>query len=193
VSNLDLPISIVLGVGLAAATGFRIFLPMLIAGVAAYTGHLPLDDNFKWLATPPALATLTVATVVEILAYYIPAIDNLLDVLAAPAAVVAGIVVSAAVMADVPPLLKWTAAVVAGGGLAGLTQGVTTALRAKSTMLTAGAGNAVISTAELGGALSVSLLALAAPLVALGIVIIFLWLAMRLIRLIFRRESRPNR
>ena len=192
-SNLDLPISIVLGVGLAAATGFRIFLPMLVAGVAAYTGHLPLDDTFKWLATPPALATLTVATVVEILAYYIPAIDNLLDVLAAPAAVVAGIVVSAAVMVDVPPLLKWTAAVVAGGGLAGLTQGVTTALRAKSTMLTAGAGNAVISTAELGGALSVSLLALAAPLVALGIVIIFLWLAMRLIRLLFRRESRANR
>jgi len=191
-SNFDLPISIVLGVSLAAATGFRIFLPMLIVSLAAYSGHLPLDNNFAWLATPSARATLSVAAVAEILAYYVPAVDNLLDALAAPAALVAGVVVSAAVMTDVPPLVKWTAAVIAGGGVAGLTQGVTTILRAKSTILTGGVGNAVISTAELGGALLVTLLALAAPLVALAVVIFFLWLATRLIRLLFRGESRSN-
>ena len=191
-SNFDLPISIVLGVSLAAATGFRIFLPMLIVSLAAYLGHLPLDNNFAWLATPSALATLSVAAVAEILAYYVPAVDNLLDALAAPAALVAGVVVSAAVMTDVPPLVKWTAAVIAGGGVAGLTQGVTTILRAKSTILTGGVGNAVISTAELGGALLVTLLALAAPLVALAVVIFFLWLATRLIRLLFRGESRSG-
>jgi len=191
-SNFDLPVSIVLGVSLAAATGFRIFLPMLIVSLAAYSGHLPLDNNFAWLATPSALATLSVAAVAEILAYYVPAVDNLLDALAAPAALVAGVVVSAAVMTDVPPLVKWTAAVIAGGGVAGLTQGVTTILRAKSTILTGGVGNAVISTAELGGALLVTLLALAAPLVALAVVIFFLWLATRLIRLLFRGESRSN-
>jgi len=191
-SNFDLPISIVLGVSLAAATGFRIFLPMLIVSLAAYSGDLPLDNNFAWLATPSALATLSVAAVAEILAYYVPAVDNLLDALAAPAALVAGVVVSAAVMTDVPPLVKWTAAVIAGGGVAGLTQGVTTILRAKSTILTGGVGNAVISTAELGGALLVTLLALAAPLVALAVVIFFLWLATRLIRLLFRGESRSG-
>jgi hypothetical protein len=37
----DLALSIALGVALAAATGFRVFLPMLIASGAAYTGHLP--------------------------------------------------------------------------------------------------------------------------------------------------------
>lgn len=191
-SNLDLPLSIVLGVALAAATGFRIFLPMLVVSVAAYTGHLPLDDNFAWLATPSALVTLAAATVAEILAYYVPAVDNLLDAVAGPTALVAGMVVSAAVMTNVPPLVKWTAAVIAGGGVAGLTQGVTTMLRAKSTILTAGTGNVVISTAELGGALLVSLLALAAPLLALGVVIFFLWSAMRLIRLLFRGERRSN-
>jgi uncharacterized protein DUF4126 len=190
--NFDFPMSIVLGVGLAAATGFRIFLPMLIVSIAAYAGHLPLDDSFVWLATPSALITLAAATLVEILAYYVPAVDNLLDTLAAPVALVAGIVVSAAVMTDVPPLVKWTAAVIAGGGVAGLTQGVTTILRAKSTILTGGVGNALISTAELGGALLVTLLALAAPLVALAVVIFFLWLATRLIRLLFRGESRSN-
>src|SRR6516225_8245856 len=191
-SDLGLPISVVLGIGLAAATGFRVFLPMLIVSVAAHTGHLPLDNGFAWLATPSALTMLSVAALAEILAYYVPAVDNLLDVLATPAALVAGTIVSAAVMTDVPPMVKWTAAVIAGGGVAGLTQGVTALLRAKSTVLTGGAGNVVLSTAELVGALLVSLLALAAPLAALGLVILFLWLAMRLIRQLLRRETRSS-
>src|SRR5262245_17214833 len=148
----DVALSIALGIGLAAATGFRVFLPMLIVSAAAYTGHLPLGDSFAWLGTPPALTMLSVAAIVEIVAYYVPGVDNLLDTLATPAAFVAGTVVSAAVMTDVPPLVKWTAAVIAGGGVAGLTQGITTLLRAKSTILTGGLGNPVIATAELGGA-----------------------------------------
>ena len=188
-SDLDLALSIALGVGLAAATGFRVFLPMLVVSVAAYTGHLPLSENFAWLGTPGALIMLGVAALVEILAYYIPGVDNLLDALATPAAVVAGTLVSAAVITDLPPMLKWTTAIIAGGGVAGLTQGVTALLRAKSTVLTAGVGNPVIATAELGGSLLVSLLALAAPLVALLVVIVFLWLAMRLIRRIARSAS----
>jgi hypothetical protein len=105
---------------------------------------------------------------------------------------VAGTVVSAAVMTDVPPIVKWTAAVIAGGGVAGLTQGATAILRAKSTILTGGLGNVVISTVELGGALLVSLLALAAPLAALGVVILFLWLAMRFFWRLFREERRSS-
>jgi len=188
-SDLDLALSIALGVGLAAATGFRVFLPMLVVSVAAYSEHLPLSENFAWLGTPGALIMLGVAALVEILAYYIPGVDNLLDVLATPAAVVAGTLVSAAVITDLPPMLKWTTAIIAGGGLAGLTQGVTALLRAKSTVITAGVGNPVIATAELGGSLLVSLLALAAPLVALLVVIVFLWLAMRLIRRIARSAN----
>jgi len=160
-----------------------------VVSVAAYTGHLPLSENFAWLATPGALIMLGVAALVEILAYYIPGVDNLLDALATPAAVVAGTLVSAAVITDLPPMLKWTTAIIAGGGVAGLTQGVTALLRAKSTVLTAGVGNPVIATAELGGSLFVSLLALAAPVIALLVVIVFLWLAMRLIRRIARSAS----
>src|SRR4249920_1408421 len=187
-SDLDLALSIALGVGLAAATGFRVFLPMLVVSAAAYTGYLPVGENFAWLGTPSALMMLGVAAVVEILAYYIPGVDNLLDTLATPA-VVAGTLVSAAVITDLPPMLKWTTAIIVGGGVAGLTQGVTALLRAKSTVLTAGVGNPVIATAELGGSLLVSLLALVAPLIALLVVIVFLWLAMRLIRRIARSAS----
>jgi hypothetical protein len=191
-SSFDLVLSFVLGVGLAAATGFRVFLPVLIASVAAHTGHLPLDDSFAWLGTPTALTMLGVAALVEIVAYYIPGVDNLLDTLATPAAFVAGTVISAAVMTDLPPLVKWTAAVIAGGGIAGLTQGMTAVLRAKSSVLTGGLGNPVIATAELGGALLVSILALAAPLAALAAIILFLWLALRLFRRLRREAPQAN-
>jgi hypothetical protein len=182
---------IILGVGLAAATGFRVFLPLLIVSAAAYAGHLPLGDSFAWLGTPEAVTMLTVAALVEILAYYIPGLDNLLDALATPAAFVAGTIVSAAVMADLPPLLKWTAAVIAGGGAAGLTQGMTAMVRANSTAWTGGLGNAVVATAELGGALLLPLLALAAPLAALAVVVLVLWLAIHLLRRL-RRGARQN-
>ena len=178
----DLALSIALGVVLAAATGFRVFLPMLIVSGAAYTGHLSLDNSFAWLATPFALTMLGVAALVEVLAYYIPGVDNLLDAVATPAAFVAGTIVSAAVMTDLPPMAKWMAAVIAGGGTASLTQGVTTILRAKSTVVTGGLGNPVIATGELGGSVLLSLLALAAPLAAVAVVILLLWLAFRLIR-----------
>jgi hypothetical protein len=183
----ELALSIVLGVALAAATGFRVFLPMLIVSGAAYTGHLHLDDSFAWLGTSSALIMLSVAAFVEVVAYYIPVIDNLLDVLATPAAFIAGTIVSAAVMIDAPPMVKWTAAVVAGGGVAGLTQGLTGILRAHSTVLTGGLGNSVIATAELGGAALISFLALAAPAAAIGLVVLFLLVAIRLVRRLLRK------
>jgi len=183
----DLVLSVVLGIALAAATGFRVFLPMLVVGSAAYAGHLQLDSSFAWLGTPSALTMLSVAALAEVLAYYVPVIDNLLDTLATPAALIAGTIVSAAVMTDVPPMVKWTAAVIAGGGIAGLTQGLTGILRAHSTVLTGGLGNSVIATAELGGAVLISFLALVAPAAAVALVILFLLVAIRLLRRLFRR------
>jgi Domain of unknown function (DUF4126) len=187
-AGLDLALSIALGVGLAAAVGFRVFLSMLVLSVAAYTGHLTLSSGLEWLGSPAALVMLSVATVLEILAYYVPGVDNLLDVIAAPAALIAGTVVSAAVMTDLPPIVKWTTAVIAGGGAAGLTQGLTSLLRAKSTVMTAGLGNHAVATGELGGALILSLLALAAPLAAVGAVALFCWFAVRLVRRLFRKD-----
>jgi len=191
-SEYDLGASIALGVGLAAATGFRVFLPMLIMSAAAYSGHLPLGDSFAWLGTAPALTMLGVAALTEILAYYIPGVDNLLDTFATPAAFVAGTLVSAAVLTDLSPMVKWTTAVIAGGGVAGLTQSATAVLRAKSTVFTGGLGNGVIATAEIGGALLLTLLALAAPLAAILLVGVFLWLAFRLLRRVSRRMPPSN-
>ena len=181
-------LSIALGIGLAAAVGFRVFLPMLVMSVAAYSGHLTLGSGFAWLATPPALVMLSVAALLEILAYYIPGVDNLLDTIATPAALIAGTVVSAAVMTDLPPIVKWTTAVIAGGGAAGLTQGLTSLLRAKSTLTTAGLGNHLVATGEIGAALALSLLSLAAPLLAVVLVALLCWLAVRALRQLLRSK-----
>ena len=159
---------------------------MLIVSGAAYTGNLQLSSSFAWLGTLPALTMLTAAALAEVLAYYVPVIDNLLDTLTTPAALVAGTIVSAAVMTDVPPMVKWTAAVIAGGGIAGLTQGLTGTLRAHSTVLTGGLGNPVIATVELVGALLLSFLALVAPAAAIALVILFLLVVIRLLRRLFR-------
>jgi hypothetical protein len=181
-SEIDIAVSIALGVGLAAAVGLRVFLPLLVASVAAYTGHLELSDGFAWLGTLPAMTMLGVAAVAEVLGYYIPAVDNLLDTITTPVALVAGTLVSAAVMIDLPPLVKWTTAIIAGGGAAALTQGVTSLLRAKSTVMTAGLGNPAIATAEMGGAVAVSALALVAPFVAVAVIVALLWVAVRMAR-----------
>jgi hypothetical protein len=188
VSGAELALSIALGIGLAAAVGLRVFLPLLVMSIAASTGHLALSSGFAWLATPAALVMLSVAALLEILAYYVPGLDNLLDALATPAALIAGTVVSAAVMTDLPPIVKWTTAVIAGGGAAGLTQGFTSLLRAKSTVTTAGLGNHLIATGELGAALLLSLLALAAPLLAAGVVVLFCWSAVRMTRRLLRHD-----
>ncbi len=187
--TLDILTSIALGVGLAAAVGLRVFLPLLALAIAGYSGAVPLSESFQWLATLPAVAMLAVAAAAEIAAYYIPGVDNLLDALATPAALVAGTVAAAAVMTDLPPIVKWTTAVIAGGGAAGLTQGVTSLLRAKSTATTGGLGNPLVATGELGGAATLSLLAIFAPVVALVLVVLVVWLAVKLLRRLFARRA----
>lgn len=185
-------VGVALGIGLAAATGFRIFIPLLIAGLAARFDVLPLGDSFQWLETTPALLTLGTAAVFETLAYYIPGVDHALDVMAGPATLIAGIVASAAVMTDIPPAIMWPVAVIAGGGAAGLTKGSTALLRAKSGVVTGGLANPVVSTVETVGATGIAILAIAVPVLCFVAVVALLWWAARKAgRLLFGRRNPP--
>lgn len=160
---MDTLTSIFLGVGLSAACGFRVFVPMLFMSVASLSGHLALAQGFQWIGTYPALMTFAVATVLEIGGYYIPWLDHLLDTMATPAAVVAGIVVTASMVSKMDPMLKWTLAIIAGGGAAGIVQGTTVLARAASTATTGGFGNPIFATVELGGSVLVTMMALLLP------------------------------
>jgi len=175
--------SIALGIGLAAATGFRVFVPLLVAGLAARLGYIPLIDSFAWLQSTPALIALGTAAALETLAFYIPGVDHLLDVVAGPLAIAAGVLTSASVMVDMPPEARWPIALIAGGGIAGLTKAGAALFRVKSTALTGGLGNPAVSTAETAGAATLSILAIAAPLLcALA--------AIALVVYLFRRTRR---
>jgi len=157
-------LSICLGIGLSAACGFRVFVPLLVMSIASLSGHLQLAHGFEWIGSYPALVTFSVATALEIAGYYIPWVDHLLDTIATPAAIIAGTLVSAAMITDMSPLLKWTLAVIAGGGVAGAVQGTTVVTRGASTLTTGGLANPLVATAELAGAVVTSILAILAPL-----------------------------
>ncbi len=166
-------LSAIMAIGLAAACGFRVFVPLLVLALAARAEMLELSPGFAWIASTPALVCVAIATALEIGAYYVPWLDNTLDAVATPAAVVAGIVVAAAVMVDVDPWLRWSTATIAGGGAAALVQLPTVALRAMSTAGTAGAGNPILSSAEVAASAAVAstaaVLPLALPVVLVGI------------------------
>jgi len=186
---MEIILSIFIGIGLAAAVGFRIFIPFLIASIAAYTGHLDLSTYFSWIGTLPALVAFAVATLVEITAYYIPWLDNILDTIEHPMAIFAGIVLTGAVITDFSPFLKWTLAVIAGGSVAGTIQAATGFARFKSSALTGGAGNSVVSTVEAGSSIGLSLMAIFIPAVALLIVTIIIGWAVTLFYKKFIKKS----
>jgi len=174
----DAVLSLGIGVGLAAATGMRVFLPLLVLGTAARMGWLPLSGGFEWLTSWPAIVALAAAAILEVGAYYVPLVDNFLDVLAGPLAVLAGIVATAAVITDLPPLVRWSVAIVAGGGTAGIVQTVMSVLRLKSTTFTAGVGNFMVASVELAGSFVASIVAILAPAIAFvvvtGMLLVFL-------------------
>ena len=188
---MDYLLYVSLGIGLAAACGFRVFVPLLVMSIAALTGNLELAGEFTWIGSWPALVVFAVATALEVAAYYVPWLDNLLDTIATPAAIVAGIIVTASVIVDMSPLLRWPLAVIVGGSVAGLVQGATVAIRGASTATTGGIANPVASTAEVSGSVGLSILTVCLPLVAaLAVVLLVALLAWRLVR---RRERRTRR
>lgn len=187
---METMLSVFLGVGLAAACGFRIFIPLLIMSIASLSGQLALSPEFEWIATYPALAAFTIATIFEVAAYYIPWIDNLLDAIAIPAATIAGTIVMASAVSDVSPFMKWALAVIVGGGVAGTIQGFTSITRIASTATTGGLGNPVVSTAEAGGSIVMSILAITLPIVAVIAVVVIIFFAFRKIYVWLSRRNK---
>ncbi|MEZ5278598.1 MAG: DUF4126 domain-containing protein [Opitutaceae bacterium] len=178
--------SIALGLGLSAACGFRVFVPLLALSAAAHAGQVSLAPGFAWIGTEAALLVFAVASVCEIAAYAFPVFDNFLDTLATPAAVIAGSLLTASVAFELAPLARWSLALIAGGGIAGLIQVATTATRAGSTAVTGGMGNLVVSKAEFIGSATLSFLAVFLPFAALGVTLVLIVYAT--VRILRRRQ-----
>ncbi|HWC60596.1 MAG TPA: DUF4126 domain-containing protein [Verrucomicrobiae bacterium] len=185
---MEIILSLCVGIGLSAACGFRVFVPLLILSIAARTGHVALVPSFQWIGSDIALWTFAVATMLEIAGYYIPWFDHLLDVIATPAAITAGIIITASMVGGMSPFLKWTLAVIAGGGAAGLVHGTTAVTRGLSTATTGGIGNPFFATIELGSSVVTSTLAVFAPVLTIVLLLLILLLVAKKILPKFRKR-----
>ena len=175
-------ISIFLGIGLAASVGFRVFLPLFALSLASYFNVWELNDSWQWIGSLAAVITLGVATVIEIFAYFIPWVDNVLDSMAVPLAAIAGTAVMVSTVAGLDPVVTWSLAIIAGGGTATAIKGAGAAGRLASTATTGGIGNPIVSTVETGTAIAVTTASIFAPAIAAVLVIIILFIIFRIYR-----------
>ncbi len=186
-------LGIFVGLGLAAACGFRIFVPFLVMSLAARGGHLELSEGFDWIASDLGLGVFLVATVAEVGSYYIPWLDNLLDAAATPTAVIAGVVATASQVGGLDPMLGWTVSVLGGGGTAGLVQGLTVVTRQMSSLATGGFGNPIVSTLEGGFSIVAALAAIIVPVFAVfGLLVLFYLSLTRIYRFWEKRRNPPT-
>jgi hypothetical protein len=177
VDTLEIVLSVCLGIGLAAACGFRVFLPPLALGIAVRLGLPVTEVAPEWMGSWVAIAAFGGASLIEIVAYYVPWLDNALDTVASPLAVIAGILLTAGVTGELHPAAQWTLAIVAGGGAAAVTQTATVMTRALSSATTGGLANSLVSTLEVVAAVVFAFLALViAPLAVALFLLAIYWL-----------------
>jgi large-conductance mechanosensitive channel len=189
--NKEVLIAIAIGIGLSASCGFRVFVPMLIASLAAKTGLFPLNESFQWLSGWPAIISFGTASVVEILAYYIPLIDNLLDTITTPLAVGAGTLLLTSVLPVDSDFLKWVTGFIFGGGTAAAVQSGTVLTRLASTKFTAGTGNAIVATGEHAAAFGTSVLSLFIPFIIAALVLfLIIFIFMKFGKKVFRKKTK---
>jgi len=184
----DTIFSILIGVGLAASVGFRIFVPLFALSIAAYFNVIPLNENWEWVGSSTAIIALGIATVVEIAAYLIPWLDNLLDSIAIPLAAIAGTAVMVSTVADLDPVITWALAIIAGGGTATAIKTSTSTTRLASTATTAGIANPIVSTVETGTSIILSLISFVFPILAVILVLIIFWILFKVFK-VFRRKK----
>ena len=172
-----------IGIGLSAACGFRVFVPLLVMSIASLMGWFEPMQGFEWLALPAVCLALSIATVCEIAAYYIPWVDNVLDTVSTPAALIAGTLATMATSSgEMSQFANWAAAIIVGGGTASAVQLSTVAVRGVSTATTGGIANPVVSTGEWIGALLLSVLSLIVPILVVIVGLIALVWVVRWLR-----------
>jgi len=181
---MDMLFAICVGIGLSAACGFRVFMPMLVLSAATKFGGVHLNPNFEWLGSWTALAAFASATVLEAGSYYVPWVAHAVSVAAVPAAVLAGTLATAAQIDGIHPLAQWSSSLLVGGGIAGGVQMLNIGARAASTITTAGIGNPIVS---LGQGLMAFVLAVTAVVAPLFIVLLIVAIVTVIIR---RRRAR---
>lgn len=168
---------ILAGILLAAATGFRVFLPLAALSWAANLNYFELQPSLGWLGTKTAAGILTAAVVIEILADKFPAVDNFLDSINTFVKPIAGALVMAAPLISLDPAYAIVIGIAAGSTVAGGIHLLKAKARLAANLLTFGLAAPVLSVAEDAFTLLVIAAAIFVPLVGLVLVgVIFFFL-----------------
>ncbi len=182
-------LSVFLGLGLASAAGFRVFVPLLCANIASLLGYYNFGIGLEWMGTYTAFAILITATILEIGGYYLPIVDHFLDTIALPASIMAGTILATSFVEVNDPILKWALGLMVGGSAAGLVQAGTSILRIGSTAATGGLANPVVATSENIFAIMLSVLSLVLPFIMAGCALLFL---IFILKRLWKRYIKPN-
>ena len=186
----EMILSIFLGIGLAASSGFRVFVPLFALSCAAHFNIISLDDSWQWVGSTPALIILGVASIAESISYLIPLVDNMLDTVAVPLAGIAGTLAMASTLTDMSPAMTWALAIIAGGGAAATIKGTAATTRVASTATTGGLANPAVSVAETGAAIGLSALPIFSPIFAMIALLIGLLMMIWVVIMVKNRVKR---
>ncbi|UNC92111.1 DUF4126 domain-containing protein [Candidatus Contubernalis alkaliaceticus] len=179
---MEIILSLLIGIGLSATSGFRVFVPLLIMSIASLSGHLEFSHGFQWIGSYPALVIFLVATVIEVLAYFIPYLDNILSLISSPVSVIAGIIITASVVTGMSPLLTWTLAVIAGGGFSLAGKVTSNVVHTGSTTMTGGSANLGVSFVETVISTVMAVLSVLFPLLVILFVGIIGWVLAKMMK-----------
>lgn len=179
---MEVVLQILIGIGLSATCGFRVFVPLFVMGLAGLSGYMEIGSEFGWIASYPAVIIFGIATLIEIAGYFIPFVDNILDQISIPISIVAGIIVFGSVVIEMDPILKWTLAVIAGGGVATATSLLSNGVHAVSTLTTAGTANPGISAVESTTSVLMTILSIFLPIVSLTLIVLIVILTVRYLK-----------
>lgn len=140
--------SFCLAIGLSAACGFRIFIPPLTYGIFYKANLVELSDSWSWIGNDWVILLFALATIFELMATFIPYIDNLLDIISTPVSILAGTILASSVLSDLDPSLQWILSIICGVGVTGSFQLSTVTMRGMSTFFSGGIFNPVFAFVE---------------------------------------------
>lgn len=186
---MEIAVAILIGIGLAASAGFRVFTPMLVTSIAAKLEWVSLASSFEWVSSTPALVAFIVATGIEVVGMYVPVVDNAMKTLGTPVAAIAGVLLTASFIGDMDPLFSWSISIIGGGGIATVTQLTSLAIRGASTVVTWGFGNIFVSIFEGFLAIVTAILSILLPFFVIFLVGFILFIFIKFIRKIRARKK----
>lgn len=180
------------GMGLSAAAGLNAYIPfMVVALLARFTDVITLPEGFSWIESPWAIGVGAMLLLTELVLDKIPAVDTVNDAIQTfirPS--MGGLIFAATNAAEDLDRSTWMGehpwvGVVLGIAVSGLVHSGKMAARPAINAGTLGLGAPVVSTAEDGASVGLSLVAVFIPvlvvvaLVALAWLLAWMWLRVR--------------